>query len=1055
MSGFDANSFASEIKILENKVNLLSKENNELKEKIADIEQTEVQRGVYQILSDLNAAKKNIKKLTTQLLEQESQINLMKHSQGNNSNNENFEKLYCLQFEKMKEYENQNMGLTRKVDLLTCELLNTNNVMNEKQNKLDVLVRTIEDKNNSLIELEEKIKKQLNEIYDNNTNKKDLTKKIEELERTKNTLMGDLVDINKIISDLQNENNAIKIENRELKESKESKESKEHKLNKFSSNHISRIDDNQEKYNEILNNSNEAGSCDYSFNNKMNKTSNENLVLADNLKEDKETLYDKSLKKIECLTRENEKLNLNIINLKEDHKIELMRLNLTIDELLKITNNDFNEATNYNNENEEGKRVSVIVKNIHAKINEFTVEELKKEKTAYLETIAKLKTQIESMENVNNMDNSRNYLLTENFQNNTPENFKHSINNQKDSINKANSQYTTNDTVNIHEIMEKNSNEIRERERKIEYLLQVLEEKNNLIEKLKDSDKITSNNQSFEFKEQFEFLQSQNENLLKEIEDKNSKIKKLNKDCNDQVAKYEILHAEFIELQSNENDIKIYTDEIELLKNKNKENEQTIEKMNRELNIKSNNLMRKETEVTTLKADRNNSMINRSLVDNNKSLIFENAIPNKAVGATAKDPKIEMLNNSLNEIRDLKEKLKSNNLNRSIRSRRGNSCDNNNSLNSSNNSIQLNITNSNFPRALFEQDKNQKINNINNSLNSINNSLIADGNFNLGNISKININDVNQLNENLEMENQINDNRAFFTDNKQVFFVSDYTSNNNQNLNLDNAVNQSKNNNIFNIHDNYASNSNDANKKDIPDFLNKDNYFKELNKDNLNMSNNSLVIETTVPNTNYYSNQFNSNNTLKKNFSNPNLIVMQNIEENEILQNQEDWDKIREWISDSMQVEKDKFRIKKIFKAKQDGFDYESFYNKSKGKSPSLLILKNNHKKIIGGFTTIEWKKPENTIDFVEDKSNSSFLFSLNLGKKYEIKPHAIAICHSLNSCPVFGLNDLEIVENADKNYNYFSNIGTSYKYEGDINDFYGEMKYLVEDYEVYEIINY
>ena len=177
-------------------------------------------------------------------------------------------------------------------------------------------------------------------------------------------------------------------------------------------------------------------------------------------------------------------------------------------------------------------------------------------------------------------------------------------------------------------------------------------------------------------------------------------------------------------------------------------------KMNKELNVKSNTLLRKEKEVNSLKADRANTTMNKSLLDgNNRSLILDNNNNNNnnknnhnnlMNGSIIKDPKIEFLNNSLNEIRDLKDKLKQNNLNRSMRSRKGNSNDsvlNNNSLLNSNNSIVINTTNQNIPRALFEEDPTtakKKINNINNSLNSMNNSLAVDAaNFNLGNISKI------------------------------------------------------------------------------------------------------------------------------------------------------------------------------------------------------------------------------------------------------------------------------------------------------------------------------
>ena len=61
---------------------------------------------------------------------------------------------------------------------------------------------------------------------------------------------------------------------------------------------------------------------------------------------------------------------------------------------------------------------------------------------------------------------------------------------------------------------------------------------------------------------------------------------------------------------------------------------------------------------------------------------------------------------------------------------------------------------------------------------------------------------------------------------------------------------------------------------------------------------------------------------------------------------------------------------------------------------------------------------------------------------QYEIKEGSIAVCHSVNSGPVFGLNDLEIVENCNTQQNYFSNIGTSYEFYGEVNEFYGDENY-------------
>ena len=47
----------------------------------------------------------------------------------------------------------------------------------------------------------------------------------------------------------------------------------------------------------------------------------------------------------------------------------------------------------------------------------------------------------------------------------------------------------------------------------------------------------------------------------------------------------------------------------------------------------------------------------------------------------------------------------------------------------------------------------------------------------------------------------------------------------------------------------------------------------------------------------------------------------------------------------------------------------------------------------------------------------------------------------------------MEIVSDCNRINNNFSNIGHSFDYTGPIEDFYGRKKFLVRDYEVYEIL--
>ena len=48
--------------------------------------------------------------------------------------------------------------------------------------------------------------------------------------------------------------------------------------------------------------------------------------------------------------------------------------------------------------------------------------------------------------------------------------------------------------------------------------------------------------------------------------------------------------------------------------------------------------------------------------------------------------------------------------------------------------------------------------------------------------------------------------------------------------------------------------------------------------------------------------------------------------------------------------------------------------------------------------------------------------------------------------------SDFEIVDYCNEKTNNFYEIGHSFDYTGQREDFYGDLQYLIEDYEVYEV---
>ena len=81
-------------------------------------------------------------------------------------------------------------------------------------------------------------------------------------------------------------------------------------------------------------------------------------------------------------------------------------------------------------------------------------------------------------------------------------------------------------------------------------------------------------------------------------------------------------------------------------------------------------------------------------------------------------------------------------------------------------------------------------------------------------------------------------------------------------------------------------------------------------------------------------------------------------------------------------------------------------------------------------------------------------MFSASLNEKYRLIQKDFAICNARNMGPIFGAgSDLEIMSDCDKVKNNFGLIGKSFDYKGDQELFYGGSKFLVKDYECYEVI--
>ena len=109
----------------------------------------------------------------------------------------------------------------------------------------------------------------------------------------------------------------------------------------------------------------------------------------------------------------------------------------------------------------------------------------------------------------------------------------------------------------------------------------------------------------------------------------------------------------------------------------------------------------------------------------------------------------------------------------------------------------------------------------------------------------------------------------------------------------------------------------------------------------------------------------------------------------------------------------------------ENGSKSDDFHKYCDNKGPTLVLLKTTKQKIFGGFTPLNWKVGSG---YLKDKSNQTFIFSINLKKKFDmINSTKNAIC--TNYGPWFGDCDFGLKSDmkkgetyANKSCNFLSN---------------------------------
>ena len=107
----------------------------------------------------------------------------------------------------------------------------------------------------------------------------------------------------------------------------------------------------------------------------------------------------------------------------------------------------------------------------------------------------------------------------------------------------------------------------------------------------------------------------------------------------------------------------------------------------------------------------------------------------------------------------------------------------------------------------------------------------------------------------------------------------------------------------------------------------------------------------------------------------------------------------------------------------ENGSDSKNFHEFCDNKGPTLTLISTTEGKKFGGFTPLNWK---NEGGFINDESMATFIFSLNLNKKFDIiDKEKNAIKNDENNGPNFGNGDIIVYQDMTEGKTYANEKST------------------------------
>ena len=180
-------------------------------------------------------------------------------------------------------------------------------------------------------------------------------------------------------------------------------------------------------------------------------------------------------------------------------------------------------------------------------------------------------------------------------------------------------------------------------------------------------------------------------------------------------------------------------------------------------------------------------------------------------------------------------------------------------------------------------------------------------------------------------------------------------------------------------------------------------------------------------------------------------ITVNNFDSSILYANIKKQEAIINWIKEK--TNKNFVYFEKIFSMNINGTSSKDFHKHCDNQGPTLTLVKTTKNKIFGGFTPLDW---DITGVDKKDENNQTFVFSINLMKKYDlINKEKSAICCNKEYGPSFGVSDFFIESNMKKGETYANEITNFISNNNlELTDSEGNNEiFNVDNFEVFKVI--